>query len=366
MSRTGNRWGASESTQLSLSDKLRSAAAQPETNGGPSGGDPAATLASPDVREKVVGSVTPRVHFAQIRTDFIAPAADGQVREDFDRERLDALATSLRRSGMREPIIVTPHGATPGRFQIIAGERRWRAARLAGLAEVPCIVDPRLADRSDKLLAQVEENLHRENLNPVEEARALSDLMESRGLDVRAAGELMGKSDIQARRLYRIHCAIGPIKKAIVRGDLDARAAIELDRIHKTFVRSFADPAARKDAEDRITELIVRIVEEKWSIRRLERYGKEAATTAPAAEVGGTGEERSPRASAETSPQENDELSASPGALATRPLFERLRGRLAIEEQRIEAGEMTPEDREQLIALLEDLLTRVRHGRVRC
>ncbi len=144
--------------------------------------------------------------------DLIAPAAEGQARQDFNEERLQALAESLRRSGVREPIIVTPHGTEQGRFQIVAGERRWRAAQLAGLKEIPCIVDPGLVEWKDKLLAQAEENLHRENLNAVEEAAVLAQLMEARGIDAKEAGELLGKSQRQAQRLLQLHAAAAPIK----------------------------------------------------------------------------------------------------------------------------------------------------------
>ena len=154
--------------------------------------------------DNVLRHILPDQHLLRVRVDHVAPAKEGQARQDFNEERLASLAESLRRSGVREPIIVTPHGAKPGHFQIVAGERRWRAAQLAGLTEIPCIVDPGLVERRDKLLAQAEENLHREDLNPVEEAAVLAQLMETRGIEVREAGELMGRSYIQARRLEEV------------------------------------------------------------------------------------------------------------------------------------------------------------------
>ena len=83
--------------------------------------------------------------------DHVSPAAEGQVRQHFDAARLQALADSLRRSGVREPVIVRPHESTPGHYVIVAGERRWRAAQLAGLREIPCLVDEWLGERRDRL-----------------------------------------------------------------------------------------------------------------------------------------------------------------------------------------------------------------------
>jgi ParB family chromosome partitioning protein len=109
----------------------------------------------------------------------VAPAPQGQARRRFDPKRLTTLAASLRRSGVREPILVIPDPDRPSRYRIVAGERRWRAAQLAGLAEIPCIVDDGLADPKQRLLAQAEENLLREDLNAVEEAVVLVQLMEA-------------------------------------------------------------------------------------------------------------------------------------------------------------------------------------------
>lgn len=213
-------------------------------------------------REEVLASILPGQQLLSIPVDLISPAAEGQARQDFNEERLKALAESLKRSGVREPIIVTPHGAEPGRFEIVAGERRWRAAQLAGLTEIPCIVDAKLAERKDKLLAQAEENLHRENLNPVEEAAVLVQLMEARGIDVREAGELMGKGYRQARRLLKLHTAAAPIKKALARGQIDSRVASELVRIFTVYAREDETPG-NAIALRRIDSLIERIVREQ-------------------------------------------------------------------------------------------------------
>jgi len=283
------------------------------------------------------------------------------VRRDFDEERLKALAESLKRSGVREPIIVTPHGAEPGRFQIVAGERRWRAAQLAGLTEVPCIVDAKLVERKDKLLAQAEENLHRENLNPVEEAAVLAQLMEVRGIEVREAGELMGRSYRQARRLQQIHAAPAPIRRALGRGEVDLRMALELIRTFNAYAREDESPSG-KVAARRIDALVERVVREAWSVKRLERFAAKAAGEGVAAAVeepGGDGQ-GAPAAAAPTS-----------GAGVGRPedqkraLVARKDGLIVIDAGRLEEGEVLSEERATLIALLEEVLTKARHARVR-
>ena len=220
--------------------------------------------------DNVLRHILPDQHLLRVPVDRIAPAREGQSRQDFNEERLAALAESLKRSGVREPIIVTPHGAEPGRFQIVAGERRWRAAQLAGLSEIPCIVDPGLVERKDKLLAQAEENLHRENLNAVEEAAVLVELMKARSIDVKEAAELLGKSPRQARRLLQIHGAAAPIKRAVARGQLDARVALEMVRIHNRLVKQDPSPSG-SGAFKKIERLVERFVSEGWTMRKLER-----------------------------------------------------------------------------------------------
>lgn len=141
----------------------------------------------------------------ELPVDHVSPGPEPQARQHFDAARLETLARSLKRSGVREPIIVRPDATTPGRYRIVAGERRWRAARLAGLTEIPCLVDEALADPRQRLLAQAEENLHREDLNAVEEATVLVQLMDAFAIDAQDAGALVGRSYQQARRLIQIH-----------------------------------------------------------------------------------------------------------------------------------------------------------------
>jgi hypothetical protein len=161
-------------------------------------------------------------------------------------------------------------------------------------------------------------------------------MMRSRALDVRAAGELIGLSYAQARRLSRIHLAIPPIKQAVACGDLHARAAIELDRIHNAHVKSAGPEEGQRQTE----ELLDRILRERWSVRRIEEHAKRVAAA---------GVRRS-----------------SPGFALPRAGFSRPpvlvcgEGRVVIDEIRIQQGSLTREEREKLVAMIEDLLWRVR------
>jgi ParB/RepB/Spo0J family partition protein len=347
--------------QISIAEKMssRSALAAQARSSAPPGTDPLPAFAADATRDAVLESLRKGQQLRAIKLDLISPAAEGQARQEFDEERLQTLAESLRRSGVREPIIVTPHGVEPGRFQIVAGERRWRAAKLAGLEEIPCIIDPNLVDHGTKLLAQAEENLHRENLNAVEEARVLAQLMEAREVDVRDAGALIGRSYAQARRLYRIQ---------LIRGELDARGAIEVDRIFN----AVAGAAGKDEALKRVEKLLERIVREKWPIRRIEQHAKKiaggdteeemeggaVAVPAPASEP--KQPRRPPQSAAGELQSQPATAAPAPAASTPPPLITRENGRVVIEEARIQRGSVTPEEREQLIAVLEELLMRVR------
>src|SRR5206468_11626113 len=121
--------------------------------------------------ELLVGGVDERQELAQIRVDEIAPNAR-QPRRRFEPEATAGLAESIRRQGLLQPVVVRPREG--GGYELIAGERRWRAARDAGVESVPAIV--READERDSLLLALVENVAREQLSPVEEARAYAAL----------------------------------------------------------------------------------------------------------------------------------------------------------------------------------------------
>jgi ParB family chromosome partitioning protein len=124
----------------------------------------------------------------------------GQPRRSFDEAGLQALAESVRERGVLQPVLVRPRAG--GTFEIVAGERRWRAAKLAGLDRVPALVQDR--DDATTLEIALVENMAREDLNPVEEARAVAALVEELGLTREAVGKRVGRSRVAISNLLRI------------------------------------------------------------------------------------------------------------------------------------------------------------------
>jgi ParB/RepB/Spo0J family partition protein len=270
----------------------------------------------------------------RIRVDAILPAAGGPPLGQLDESWLPRLAARVQRSGIRKPLVVEPSPTDPGRFEIVEGEHRWRAAQTAGLEEVPCIVDEALGEERRRLLAQAE-TLRRTDLDAVQEASVLVKFMEALRLDASEAGALIGRSYKEARRLLQLHGAIYPIKAAVVAKRVDARAALELVRIYNRLVRGGGE-GCKQASRAHIELLIERVVDEQWSVRTLEIYAQGLAK----GRALGPGKE--------------------PGAMAAvRPPFHETRGELLIDMSRLERGEIEPEDRSRLIALLEDLLRRM-------
>jgi ParB/RepB/Spo0J family partition protein len=352
-----------DARQVSIVDRLKERAAEVDEARSVAGGDPVAAVAgSAGGPDKVLDSILPAQHLAIVPIDLVSPAREGQARQDFDGDRLKSLADSLRRSGVREPIIVTPHGAEKGHFLIVAGERRWRAAKLAGLSEIPCMVDPHLQEERDKLLAQAEENFHRENLNPVEEAAALTQLMKARDLGAAEAGELLGKSGTQARRLVQLHEAPALIKEALSQRRIDAGAALELIRIHNNFLREDLDRSPSEGIAH-VLGVMEKAISERWSIRRLERSGRSSGESEAVPSKGESDQVRPAGQGTSTSSKHRVKPATPPAAPSASPVaagFERLDDRVVIDVARIKGKALTPQEREVLIDVLEDLLILVR------
>jgi len=115
-----------------------------------------------------------------------------QPRGNIDPVALDELTASVARQGILQPILVRPHDSLFGHFQIVAGERRWRAAHAAGLTEVPCLV--RALSDKDAMAAALVENLQRQDLNPIEEAEGFKRLIQEFDLTQEELGTALGKS----------------------------------------------------------------------------------------------------------------------------------------------------------------------------
>lgn len=128
---------------------------------------------------------------ASLAVDLLEPGPF-QPRTTMAEQPLDELVASIQARGILQPILARPHPAQAGRFQIIAGERRWRAAQRAGLHEVPALVRP-LSDL-DAMAAALVENLQRQDLNPVEEAEGYRRLIDEFGLTQDALGQAVAKS----------------------------------------------------------------------------------------------------------------------------------------------------------------------------
>jgi ParB family transcriptional regulator, chromosome partitioning protein len=135
----------------------------------------------------------------ELPLELIRPNPD-QPRKHFEEEGLRALADSLAERGVLQPVLVAPTRA--GAYELVAGERRWRAAQLAGLGRIPAIVRPR-ADAASLELALIE-NMAREDLNPVEEARACAALVEELGLTREEVGRRVGRSRVAVSNLLRL------------------------------------------------------------------------------------------------------------------------------------------------------------------
>jgi len=151
-----------------------------------------------------------------------------QPRTRMDEGSLYELAESIKAQGVMQPILVRPVG--PNRFEIIAGERRVRAARLAGLDDVPVLVKA-VSDEAAAAMALIE-NIQREDLNPLEEAQGLKRLTDEFGLTHEQAAQAVGRSRSAASNLLRLLNLTEPVQQMLMAGDIDmghARALLPLD-----------------------------------------------------------------------------------------------------------------------------------------
>lgn len=188
-----------------------------------------------------------------------------QPRKHFDEEELQALADSIAAHGLLQPLAVRDMGG--GFYQIIAGERRWRAARLAGLSEVPVVV-VEADDRTVMELALVE-NLQRQDLNPMEEAEGYRSLMQDYGLTQEEAANRVGKSRPAVANALRLLALPEEVRQLVVEGTLSAG--------HARAVLSLPDARLQKAAAQRILAL-------RLSVRQAETMCKRMAQEQPPAE----------------------------------------------------------------------------------
>jgi ParB family chromosome partitioning protein len=184
-----------------------------------------------------------------------------QPRVDMRPESLGELADSIKAQGLLQPILVRPLPLrNPGesqRYEIIAGERRWRAAQMAGLAEIPAVIRD-VPDEAAVAMALIE-NIQREDLNPLEEARALHRLIEEFGLTHQSAAEAVGRSRVAVSNLLRLMDLADEVKQLLEQRSIEmghARALLGLTTRRQQI--EVANLVARKNLSVRDTEALVR------------------------------------------------------------------------------------------------------------
>ena len=191
-----------------------------------------------------------------------------QPRVDMRQESLEELASSIKAQGIVQPIVVRPvEGAAPGgsqRYEIIAGERRWRAAQIAGLTSVPAVIR-RVPDEAAIAMALIE-NIQRENLNPLEEARALERLISEFGITHQQAADAVGRSRAAVSNLLRLLELPDEISAFVERRELEmghARALLGLTQRRQQI--EVGTLVAKKGLSVRDTESMVRALLAKAS-----------------------------------------------------------------------------------------------------
>ena len=180
-----------------------------------------------------------------------------QPRHDFDEEALRELADSIARHGVLQPLLVRP--LPDGGYQLVAGERRWRACRMAGVTDVPVVI--REMNDSEMMQISMIENLQRENLNPVEEALGYRTLSEEYGLTQDEIARSVGKSRPVVANAMRL--------LKLPQGVLDMVKTGEISSGHARALLAFED-------EQQIIQLAEQIVKNDLTVRDIEKYAKKA------------------------------------------------------------------------------------------
>ncbi len=192
----------------------------------------------------------------QVAIDLLHPNRS-QPRRIYDAETLQALSDSIARQGVLQPLLVRPHPSQDGHFEIVAGERRWRAAQQAKLSELPVVVRE-LDDRTTLEMALVE-NIQREDLTPLEEAEGYRRLIDEFGHAQSEIAKAVGKSRSHVANMLRLLGLPEPIKRLLEEGALSAGHARALLGVEGA--AAIAEAAAS----------------EGWSVREVERRAKQPA-----------------------------------------------------------------------------------------
>ena len=181
-----------------------------------------------------------------------------QPRKTFDEDKLQELAASIEEHGLIQPVVLRK---VKRGYEIVAGERRWRAARIIGIREIPCIVKE-LSDEENMLLAIIE-NMQREDLNPIEEAEGISQMIDAYGLTQEQVSKSVGKSRPYIANSLRLLTLAAPVRRYVSEGELSAGHARAL--------------AVIKDEEKQIS-LAEAAVKQGLSVRQIEKLAQETKT----------------------------------------------------------------------------------------
>lgn len=209
-----------------------------------------ASVSEPEPVAAPAAGEVPGATFAELPMDSITPNPR-QPREVFDEDALAELVTSIQEVGLLQPVVVRQSG--PGRYELIMGERRWRACREAGLARIPAII--RATDDEKLLLDALLENLHRAQLNPLEEAAAYDQLLQDFNCTHDQLADRIGRSRPQVSNTLRLLKLSPPVQRRVAAGVLSAghaRALLSVDN---------------SEEQDRLAH---RIVAEGLSVRAVE------------------------------------------------------------------------------------------------
>lgn len=268
--------------------------------------------------------------YAELSPDDITPN-HRQPREVFDPDELEGLATSLADLGMLQPLVVRP--LDDGRYELIAGERRWRAARLAGMETVPVLV--RRTEDADLLKEALVENIHRVQLNPLEEAAAYQQLLQEFDVTQEELATRLGRSRPSISNAIRLLQLPGAVQRRVAAGVLSAG--------HAKVLLALPDPSEQ-------TRLAERIVAEGLSVRATEEHVRLRLTETPTPR-------RAPSRRSPTAPglvELQDDLSDALQARVRITMGAR-KGKLAVEFGSVD-------DLERIVAVIADGLARSPEG----
>ena len=223
---------------------------EPQTDA-PAKQSPARKSGKPRAKTEKTADASAAETVVFISLDDIRPNS-AQPRKVFDQEALQDLASSIREHGVIQPVLLRP--ARNG-YELVAGERRWRAARLAGLKQIPAIVRD-LTDRQNMFYALIE-NMQREDLNSIEEARGMEEMMSAFGLNQEETAKTIGKSRSYVANALRLLRLPQDVQDLVMNGSLSA---------------GHARAIAGLEGEELQSEAARKAVENGWSVRQVESY----------------------------------------------------------------------------------------------